>query len=641
MALTMWGQVVIQATTPAESPVEVGTLWVDTSGTATLKVCTAISPFTFSAITSGGGTWGSITGTLSNQTDLQAALDAKAIAARVLTSGGGLTGGGDLSADRTLAVGAGTGITVNADDVALDTTSTRNVDHAAVSVIAGGGLTGGGTIAADRTVAVGAGTGITVNADDIAVNYGTTGVTACVGNDSRLSDARTPSAHATSHKNGGSDEIAVAVAAANAIPKAGAGAKLAAGWMSNVLAASDLTDGTTGSGAVVLAASPTLTGSPLAPTPAVKDNSTKIATTAYVDNAVLGQNFKEACKYGTTAALPSATYSNGSSGSGATLTAVGFGALTFDGSTPSVGDRILVKNQTSTLQNGLYTVTIVGGVATLFVLTRTTDFDQSTDINTGDSAFVTSGTTLSATTWAYTGIDAPTMGTTAITFVQTAGQGALSAGTGITITGNSIAVDQTALALDAFAATTDITTRNASTSAHGLLKRLSNVATEYMDGQGNWSTPSTGAVTRLYTNTGTNTNAAAADFDSFAVSGLTAKDILLVEVYVEAITQDTAGLKLWHVTDGITFGPLSGDPLTAGTAATLKSTLCQSQDSTTRVLHRGIRIAFVSAVINGVAVDAAPTTVWTGSWTLGLHHGGVTAGGTLRYRWNVYKLAGQ
>lgn len=88
---------------------------------------------------------------------------------RQVISGAGLTGGGDLSADRTLVVGAGTGITVNADDVALDTASSRNVDHTAVSVIAGAGLTGGGTIAADRTLTVGAGTGITVNADDVAL----------------------------------------------------------------------------------------------------------------------------------------------------------------------------------------------------------------------------------------------------------------------------------------------------------------------------------------------------------------------------------------------------------------------------------------------------------------------------------------
>lgn len=77
-----------------------------------------------------------------------------ALTARSIIAGAGLTGGGTLAADRTLAVGAGTGITVNADDVALDTSSARNVDHSAVSVIAGTGLSGGGTIAASRTLTV-------------------------------------------------------------------------------------------------------------------------------------------------------------------------------------------------------------------------------------------------------------------------------------------------------------------------------------------------------------------------------------------------------------------------------------------------------------------------------------------------------
>lgn len=76
-------------------------------------------------------------------------------------------------------------------------------------VISGGGLTGGGDLSADRTLAVGAGTGITVNPDDIAVIYGTTSTSAAVGNDARLSDARTPLAHKVSHQDGGTDEISV------------------------------------------------------------------------------------------------------------------------------------------------------------------------------------------------------------------------------------------------------------------------------------------------------------------------------------------------------------------------------------------------------------------------------------------------
>jgi hypothetical protein len=98
-----------------------------------------------------------------------------------VTAGAGLTGGGAISlgGSATLNIGAGTGITVNADDVALDTTSTRNTDHSAVVLTAGAGLTGGGDITASRTFNIGAGTGITVNADDVQLkNAGalTTGV---------------------------------------------------------------------------------------------------------------------------------------------------------------------------------------------------------------------------------------------------------------------------------------------------------------------------------------------------------------------------------------------------------------------------------------------------------------------------------
>ena len=64
-------------------------------------------------------------------------------ASRQIISGGGLTGGGNLSADRTLAVGAGTGITVNADDVALDLTyvDERIRDIMGVALIAGSNVT--------------------------------------------------------------------------------------------------------------------------------------------------------------------------------------------------------------------------------------------------------------------------------------------------------------------------------------------------------------------------------------------------------------------------------------------------------------------------------------------------------------------
>ena len=84
----------------------------------------------------------------------------------------------DISDDTNLTAGTGitlTGDTLSTDDSAIvhDSLSgfvaNEHIDHTSVSVIAGNGLTGGGTIAADRTLNIGAGTGVTVNADDIAI----------------------------------------------------------------------------------------------------------------------------------------------------------------------------------------------------------------------------------------------------------------------------------------------------------------------------------------------------------------------------------------------------------------------------------------------------------------------------------------
>lgn len=209
--------------------------------------------------------------------------------------------------------------------------------------------------------------------------------------------------------------------------------------------------GATGTGKLVYDNSPTLTtaslGSSTATTQSPNDNSTKLATTSYVDNAILSQNYKEAVKYASTAALPSIVYANGSSGVGATITGVALAAISLDGASPGVGDRVLIKNQVSDFQNGIYIVTQTGSGIAVFILTRSSDADQSSDYKTGNSVFVTSGNTLSATTWAYTGIDLPTMGTTSITYVQVAGQGSFTGGNGITITGTSIAIN-TAITAD-------------------------------------------------------------------------------------------------------------------------------------------------------------------------------------------------
>jgi hypothetical protein len=213
-------------------------------------------------------------------------------------------------------------------------------------------------------------------------------------------------------------------------------------FATTVITNANLTGPVTSSGnATSIANSIALPASPTTTTQSPADNSTKIATTAYVDNAILGQRTKEAVKYASTAALPSIVYANGSSGVGATLTGVALAAISLDSSSPAVNDRVLIKNQVSTFQNGIYTVTATGSGIAVFVLTRTNDFDQASDIQTGDTVFVTAGSTLANTTWTYNGIDSPVMGTDAITFAQAAGPGSYTAGNGISITGVSIAID--------------------------------------------------------------------------------------------------------------------------------------------------------------------------------------------------------
>lgn len=171
------------------------------------------------------------------------------------------------------------------------------------------------------------------------------------------------------------------------------------------------------------------------------DNSTKAATTAYVDAAITQFVLKDPVAAATTTALTfSPTYANGASGVGATLSG-SIGVLIIDGYTPLLNDRLLIKNQASTFQNGIYAVTTLGTVSVGYVLTRTTDFNQAANILYGDSVGVLNGTTNANQQFTMNNQTAITVGTTAITFAQTSGGSQLTNGNGITITGNSIAIN--------------------------------------------------------------------------------------------------------------------------------------------------------------------------------------------------------
>lgn len=128
-------------------------------------------------------------------------------------------------------------------------------------------------------------------------------------------------------------------------------------------------------------------------------------------------DYIDAVLVATTASL-NATYVNGVAGVGATLINAGaLAAFSVDGQTPAINSRVLVKNQGSTFQNGVYTLTTVGSGAIAWILTRSTDYNTPSEINVGDVIPVQTGTANANTSWLQ-GATVTTIGTDPITFTQ-------------------------------------------------------------------------------------------------------------------------------------------------------------------------------------------------------------------------------
>lgn len=151
---------------------------------------------------------------------------------------------------------------------------------------------------------------------------------------------------------------------------------------------------------------------------------------------------KEAVRCATTAALAANTRA------GNVLTANANGALgAIDGVTLAVGERLLVKDEATGANNGIYSVTDIGSAGTPWILTRATDANGSTEIDPGTEVFVDQGTAWSDTVWALTTNAPITINTTALVFSPVA----LANGV---IWRRTLAADS-ALAADVIGATTE------------------------------------------------------------------------------------------------------------------------------------------------------------------------------------------
>ena len=223
----------------------------------------------------------------------------------------------------------------------------------------------------------------------------------------------------------------------------------------------------------------------------------QLATKQYVDAVAEGLHVHASCAVATTGTLASitggtVTYNNGTAGVGATLT-LSVALTVLDGYTILNGDRVLVKNEATSANNGIYTWA-TGGT----VLTRATDFDTATEMASGDFTFVANGTLYANTGWVQT---APVtiVGTSPVTWVQFSGSGAYTAGTGLTLTGTQFSITNTAVTASSYGSATQVGTFTV--NAQGQLTLAGN--TTVTPAVGSITGLGTGVATALGVNTGT------------------------------------------------------------------------------------------------------------------------------------------
>ena len=169
------------------------------------------------------------------------------------------------------------------------------------------------------------------------------------------------------------------------------------------------------------------------------------ATKAYVDATKTGLDIKGSVRVATAAVLPnSPTYAHQTgiitAGSNVSINTAGIDGVTDLAS----GERVLVKNQSETRQNGIFTVSAVGSGTAAWTLTRATDADAPAELTGGTFTFVEEGSANSENGYVFTHNGTPTLtnatlgNNTALTVAQFSGAGQITAGTGLTKSGNTI-----------------------------------------------------------------------------------------------------------------------------------------------------------------------------------------------------------
>jgi len=140
-------------------------------------------------------------------------------------------------------------------------------------------------------------------------------------------------------------------------------------------------------------------------------SSNDVASKSYVDSVAQGLQVKEAVIVATDAAL-TGTYASGPQ----TLTLTSTGTPSIDGvNITALNTRVLIKDQSSGFQNGIYTLTTAAGAGVSPVFTRADDFNSNAEADAGAFTFVLSGSTNASKQFVQTA-DNPTLDTTPLAF---------------------------------------------------------------------------------------------------------------------------------------------------------------------------------------------------------------------------------
>ena len=330
-----------------------------------------------------------------------------------------------------------------------------------------------------------------------------------------------------------------------------------------------------------------------------------------------------------------ATYNNGTAGVGATLTNAGTqAALVVDGVTVSVADRVLVYQQTTQTQNGIYVVTNVGSGSTNWILTRSSDADtyvinNAAGLSEGSTVFVQQGATGAGETYTCNTTGVITFGTTNITFAQISSAQIYSAGTGLTLSGTQFSITNTGTAgTYGDAATVPVITTNAQGQVTGVTPTAIAISGAAVSGNISGQAGSVAnALTAgtFLTSGGTFDGSAARTFAVDATDANTASKV---------VARDASG----NFSAGTITATLSGSATSATTATNLAggaanqiayqtgsgaTTFAVAPTASNQVLNwNGSAFTWSAGTISGVALGSNLNALTLGSYLTGTSYNG-------------------